>query len=133
MSARRKLSSVLQNESQFAAEVGGRVRKVRLQNGLSQAEFGKRLGVSGQQVQKYENGVNAIPLHRLLILASLYSLPPETFWSFNAPFPERIKGGDAGILQLVRAYKRIENPIMRRRLLQLIKEVADQCGAPQVA
>jgi transcriptional regulator with XRE-family HTH domain len=115
---------IYKSESQLAAEVGQRIREVRIEKGLSLKEFGKKLGVSGQQIQKYETGGNVVPLHRLLMIASLCSLSPESFWNFAGPTAEIPDGADLGLLQLVRAYKRIGNPRMKQKVLQLVREIA---------
>jgi DNA-binding XRE family transcriptional regulator len=55
--------------------VGARIRNLRLRNRLSQSQLGKQLGVTFQQVQKYENGTNRVSAGRLAGLAKLFSVP----------------------------------------------------------
>jgi len=124
--SRRKLANSPQIESRFAVEVGLRIREARLEKGLSMQALGETLHVSGQQIQKYETGVNLIPLYRLLVLADFLSLPPESFWNSTGPAVEIHAGSDLGLLQLVRAYKRINNPRMRQKVLQLVREIASE-------
>ena len=66
---------------QLALKVGRRIKEVRLERGLSRRDFGAKLGVSGQQIEKYENGKDAVPLHRLLTLASICGLSAASLWS----------------------------------------------------
>src|ERR1035438_10874589 len=66
---------------QLALKVGRRIKEVRLERGLSRRDFGAKLGVSGQQIEKYENGKDAVPLHRLLTLASICGVSPQVLWS----------------------------------------------------
>ena len=115
------------NASLFAQEVGRRIREARLLSGLSRCDFGAKLGVSGQQINKYEIGQDAIPLHRLLALATLCGVSPQTFWSpTDAPAvsPGIVGAADVSTLQLVRAYKRISDAELRKRLLLLVKQMA---------
>jgi transcriptional regulator with XRE-family HTH domain len=116
------------NASHLAQKVGRRIKDVRLERGLSRRDFGAKLGVSGQQIEKYENGKDTVPLHRLLKLASICGISPQTFWShgdISALGASVIRSAeDISTLQLVRAYRRIADAKVRRRLLQLVKQMA---------
>jgi transcriptional regulator with XRE-family HTH domain len=117
-------------------EVGRRIRQARVQMGVTQSDLGAKLGVSGQQIQKYESGRDAVPLHRLLKLASICGVPPQAFLGHEySPADARDISGEAdiGIIQLVRAYRRIGNANVRKRLLQLVKQMAgdgEECVGP---
>ena len=67
-------------------DVGRRVRVLRLQRRLSQTDLANHLGVSFQQVQKYENGTNRISAGRLEQIAELFKIPVEAVFSLR-PFP----------------------------------------------
>jgi len=113
--------------SALAQRVGRRMREARVQRGLSRRDLGIRLGVSDQQIHKYEIGKDAVPLHRLLAFASFCGVSPQAFWSEadTAAVTNGIPGADdMGILQLVRAYRRTGDAKLRRRLLQLIRQMA---------
>jgi transcriptional regulator with XRE-family HTH domain len=69
------------------AEVGKRVKALRLRAALSQEKVADHLGLTFQQVQKYEKGVNRIGPSRLLAMAKLFKVPVETF------FPEEASAG----------------------------------------
>jgi transcriptional regulator with XRE-family HTH domain len=115
--------------SLLAREVGLRMREARLQRGLSRRAFGAKLGVSAQQIHKYEIGRDTVPLHRLLVLAKMCGVSPETFWS-RAEATEVLAGINAetntSVLQLVHAYRRIGNARVRKQLLQLVKQMAGE-------
>jgi len=117
-----------QSASHLAQKVGRRIKDVRLERGLSRRDFGAKLGVSGQQIEKYENGKDTVPLHRLLKLALICGVSPQTFWShgdMSALGPGVIGAAeDISTLQLVRAYRRIADAKVRQRLLQLVKQMA---------
>jgi transcriptional regulator with XRE-family HTH domain len=121
------------NASLLAQEVGRRIKEARLERGWSRRDFGAKLGVSGQQIQKYESGKDAVPLHRLLVLSSICGVSPQTFWGQNgstAVIPGTPHATDVSTLQLVRAYRRIGDATLRKRLLQLITQMAGDNEEP---
>src|SRR5579871_3205947 len=72
----------------LARTVGQRIKAVRMLSGLNRNQFGAKIGVCGQQIQKYETGKDTVPLHRLLRLAALCGAPLQSFWSANEASPE---------------------------------------------
>jgi transcriptional regulator with XRE-family HTH domain len=62
-------------EIAFRKALGQRIRKLRIENGMSQTELGNRLGVSFQQIQKYEYGQNWINPYRLKCLMDIFDVP----------------------------------------------------------
>jgi transcriptional regulator with XRE-family HTH domain len=119
------------------AEIGRRVRTLRLQRGLSQTELGTLINVTFQQVQKYEKGANRISAGRLQRIAEVLTVPVAFFF---ATFDDKAKsssGGDLvdvefsflqteGALRLARAYARIKQPGIRLRLLRLTEAIAGE-------
>jgi transcriptional regulator with XRE-family HTH domain len=67
--------------SKIDAHVGGQVRRRRFLAGITQEDVGKVLGVSFQQIQKYENGANRISAGRLYVLASLFNVSVNDFFA----------------------------------------------------
>ena len=120
-----------QDRHQLAQRVGRQIREERLGRGLTQRELGRTIGVSGQQIEKYEKGMDTIPLHRLFTLAQLFRRTPESFWTDTAVHLSSAAGGEAdrSTLQAMRAYQRIGNPELRKRLLQLMKQMAGEGDA----
>jgi transcriptional regulator with XRE-family HTH domain len=113
--------------------VGQRVRALRLERSLSQTALGDRLGVTFQQVQKYEKGVNRIGASRLQAIAGVFNVP------ISALFAETpIKGeqsdslfelvDSAGALRLLRAYQQLPNYGLKNALVQLALEMAEEKG-----
>lgn len=133
--------------------VGHRLRLRRVLLGLSQQRLADCLGLSFQQVQKYEKGTNRISLHELAqvldVPVGFFFEDPPTF-SGKAPTPDvrhaplsggfragRNPGLDPGFdpkretLELVRAYYRIRPPGVRRKLLELIRDLGNKdTGGP---
>jgi ribosome-binding protein aMBF1 (putative translation factor) len=68
-------------------EVGRRVRTFRLEKGLSQEQLGDQLGLTFQQVQKYEKGINRIGAGRLQRIANILEIPVGNF--FDLPQTRR--------------------------------------------
>lgn len=117
--------------------IGSRIRIARKIGSLSQQGLAERLGVTFQQVQKYEKGTNRISASRLHHLASVIDVPVSFF------FPEPAAGADDNIpsqssetMQLGRSLspqdldaavflRRIEDENIRRRALSLLKALAD--------
>jgi transcriptional regulator with XRE-family HTH domain len=117
------------DRDRLAQRVGRHIKEERLNHGLSRHELGGKLGVSGQQIDKYENGRDTIPLHRLFTLARLFHRTPESFWTdvaSHSPAGAGIETTDRSTLELVRAYKRITDVKLRRQILQLMKRMAGE-------
>jgi len=113
--------------------VGRQLRKRRLELGLSQLGVAEAIGVTFQQIQKYEGGTNRIVASRLYDLAEVLNVPvayffpqPETseangeegeFAEFGHPSPKET-------LNLVKAYYEIKEPALRKKLIELVRSVA---------
>ena len=118
--------------------VGARVRALRTTHGLSQSEFGKILGVTFQQVQKYEKGDNRLSIAHMLILRDRYGVALDSFVpkiddatkgaSTTAKKAKRIATADdfqsAESVSLVRAFHTIKDKKLRTRLLSFIRALA---------
>ena len=121
--------------------VGARVRVRRMLLGMNQTKLGEALGVTFQQVQKYENGANRISASRLFDLSRMFDVPVQFFFddmptAVAASSPAQ-GGGKAKkppsyqpdpmatreTLELVRAYYKITDPEIRRRLRELAKAI----------
>ena len=132
--------------SPIDVHVGGRVRLRRTLMGMSQEKLGEALGLTFQQVQKYERGVNRIGASRLFDLARVLDVPIGFFFDdmpdgmggvASSTLSRRSGGGFADAqdgfeddtlhrretLELVRAYYRITDPAVRKRVFDLIKSL----------
>jgi transcriptional regulator with XRE-family HTH domain len=114
------------------AEIGQRVRTLRLQRGLSQTELGSLIDVTFQQVQKYEKGTNRISAGRLQRMAEVLSVPVSFFFAADDKQKHQSQTLDVefsflqteGALRLARAYARIKRPGVRLQLLRLAEAIA---------
>jgi len=116
--------------------VGRRIRARRLQLGLSQQALGDALGISYQQVQKYEKGVSRIGAGRLQQVAKILAVPVSLF------FDEKIGGSEEGkevlafldtphSLRLVQAFARMPDRFIQQRIVQFVEQSAASISAIQ--
>ncbi|MBM1171066.1 helix-turn-helix domain-containing protein [Microvirga arabica] len=118
-------------------EVGSRVRMRRVSIGMSQEKLGDMLGLTFQQVQKYEKGMNRISVARLIeitkilgvdvhfFLDGVTSTKPAPGFAEESPptYVADMMATPEG-LQLVRHFARIKNPKVRKSIVQLVASVA---------
>ena len=120
--------------------VGGRLRLQRTLLGLSQGEVGARLGLSWQQIQKYERGTSRIGASRLYRLSKILGVS-VTFFFEDMPMEvvaaSKLRAADLAddaiptpreVRMLVRAYSRLPAAPVRRHIVDLIKAVAWACS-----
>jgi transcriptional regulator with XRE-family HTH domain len=120
--------------------VGSRVRMRRLMLGLSQEKLGDKLGITFQQVQKYEKGTNRVSASRLQAICQILQVPVSFFFEGapeiagrvrkggEAPSPEYVSDfvGSSEGLKLVKAFMQIGNAGLRRSLVRLVEEIAGE-------
>jgi transcriptional regulator with XRE-family HTH domain len=128
--------------------VGSRVRLRRTLLGMSQEKLGEAIGLTFQQVQKYERGANRIGASRLYDLSRVLDVPVSFFFDdmpsdSDAQASADYSGGaeeksgsfepdpmaKRETLELVRAYYRITDPQVRKRLFELTKSVASAASS----
>ncbi len=112
-------------------EVGRRLHLLRLEKSVSQVSLAGKLGISFQQIQKYENGVNRISAGRLAQLSEIFDVPISYF--FGARKSMTAEGQNvfafvetANALRLLKAFSRIKSEGKRRALLQLVESMAGE-------
>ena len=126
--------------SPIDVQVGTRVRLRRMLIGMSQEKLGEMLGLTFQQVQKYEKGVNRIGAGRLFQVAHILVVPIDYFYEgvngmgegapgfaepggSSPPVMEFLSSGEG--LQLSLAFMKIKDPKVRKRVLDLVKSLSD--------
>jgi transcriptional regulator with XRE-family HTH domain len=115
--------------------VGSRVRMRRMMISMSQEKLGERLGITFQQVQKYEKGTNRIGASRLHQIASILGVPVAFLYE-GAPGGEGAAAGFADTgnpayvsdfmatsegLALAKAFMKVSDPKLRRRIVDLVE------------
>ncbi|MEE7455304.1 transcriptional regulator [Methylorubrum populi] len=110
--------------------VGERIVALRKARGLSQTALGLAIGVTFQQVQKYEKGANRVGAGRLREIARLLEVPVSTFFDES----DTVTAGDqtelldilsaTGAVDMLRVYAAIEDDQVRREVLAIVRSVA---------
>jgi transcriptional regulator with XRE-family HTH domain len=120
--------------------VGTRVRLRRMLLGMSQEKLGEHLGLTFQQIQKYEKGINRIGASRLFDLSKVLAVPVQFFYE---ELPVSAGDGASGFaeqpesyavefltsregLELNKAFARITDPRVRRSIVELIRSFAGE-------
>ena len=122
--------------------VGSRVRMRRMLIGMSQEKLGEALGLTFQQVQKYEKGTNRIGASRLHRIANVLGVPIEFFYEGASHGTAPVSGfaedpssryvsdflstGEG--VQLVKAFLAIKDPKVRRKIVELMTALASDEG-----
>ncbi len=122
--------------------VGSRVRLRRMMLSMSQEKLGESLGITFQQIQKYEKGTNRIGASRLQHIARVLQVPVSFFFEdapggpgggsasgmAEAPQTQYVVDflSSAEGIQLNRAFVRIKNPRLRRRVIDLVRGIAGE-------
>src|SRR5215467_8249825 len=118
--------------------VGSRVRMRRMMLAMSQEKLGDALGLTFQQVQKYEKGTNRIGASRLQQISNILQVPVAFFFEGapdlaggrtggkDAPSPAYVSDflASSDGLALTKAFMRIEDPKLRRRIVDLVEQIA---------
>ncbi len=119
--------------------VGSRIRLRRTMLGMSQEKLGESLGITFQQIQKYEKGTNRVGASRLQNISAILNVPVSFFFE-DAPGAEPASASGSAEasssnyvvdflsssegLQLNRAFVKINDPKVRRRIVDLVKALA---------
>ena len=122
--------------------VGSRVRMRRMMLSMSQEKLGDALGLTFQQVQKYEKGTNRIGASRLQQIANILQVPVSFFFEGAPHVGSHHHGGSMGEapspayvsdflatsdgLSLTKAFMRIKNSKLRRRIVDLVEQIAGE-------
>jgi transcriptional regulator with XRE-family HTH domain len=122
--------------------VGSRVRMRRMMLGMSQEKLGDALALTFQQVQKYEKGTNRIGASRLQQISHILQVPVAFFFEGaphlaegamvdamqTAPSPTYVSDflATSDGLSLTKAFMRIPDPKLRRRIVDLVQQIAGE-------
>ena len=121
--------------------VGARVRMRRMMLGMSQEKLGDGLDLTFQQVQKYEKGTNRIGASRLQQISNILQVPVSFFFEGAPNMPGHSGMGEAVSpayvsdflatsdgLSLTKSFIKIKNPKLRRRIVELVEQMAEGQG-----
>ncbi|WP_157956356.1 helix-turn-helix domain-containing protein [Wolbachia endosymbiont of Folsomia candida] len=114
-------------------EMGRKIKEWRLIRGFSQEALGKRVGITFQQIQKYESGKNSVSIERLYSIAAALSVdfavllptpPVTTELHEESSFEHNDDESSREILELVREYKEIKSQESRKAVRSLIRSLS---------
>lgn len=138
MNAKKNVSpGMVMSKQDIDAHVGKKLRQRRTMMGLSQEAVAKSVGITFQQVQKYEKGTNAMNARRLYEFATFMNIPVAYFFEgleqsakasgFAETASETFDHGvsDREALEMMKAFKRIKEQVVRKRMADLVRAVAD--------
>lgn len=133
--------------------VGNRLKLRRALVGMSQDRLGQLVGLTFQQIQKYEKGANRIGASRLFQFAIILGVPPA--WFFEGLEGQPVEARNGNMLQaavpegvpvtafgredidLLRAFHVLQSPLLRRRVIDLVRAMAtagsESAAAPQLS
>lgn len=121
--------------------VGDRLRRLRSVRRITQQGLGEALGISFQQVQKYEKGTNRLSASKMFEIMQMFGAGADYFFDglqeeaqhmsgFNeAPMPNYEVQGD-GTEELVNSFKAIGNAALKKQILELVKLIAEDQREP---
>ncbi|MFG1376450.1 helix-turn-helix domain-containing protein [Xanthobacter autotrophicus] len=124
--------------------VGSRVRMRRMMVSMSQEKLGEHLGITFQQIQKYEKGTNRIGASRLQQISTVLGVPVAFFFEGAPAFGPEGEGfsedqspayvsdflATSDGLTLTRNFMRIADPKIRRRIVELVIAIAGEAETP---
>jgi transcriptional regulator with XRE-family HTH domain len=114
--------------------VGKRIRTQRLVRKMSQSELGKQLGITFQQIQKYESGVNRVGAGRLQTIAKIFDLPVSVFFGEDNATQDASDTANETVLnflntaravKLVKDFSRIKDPAIQQAVVALVEKIAN--------
>ncbi|WP_168464765.1 helix-turn-helix domain-containing protein [Wolbachia endosymbiont of Ctenocephalides felis wCfeT] len=114
-------------------KIGRKIKELRLIRGFSQEELGRKVGITFQQIQKYESGKNSVSIERLYAIAAALSVdfvvllpapPVTTELHEESSFQYNNDESDREILELVREYKEIKSQESRKAVRSLVRSLS---------
>ena len=106
--------------------IGELIRQIRNSSGMSQMQLAEKIGISYQQVQKYEKGVNKLSLSRLKQISGALGEPASLFLDEDPPMPgeQKARGGlldeEARLLML---FRRIHSKKLKHGFIEMLEDV----------
>lgn len=118
--------------------IGKKIRLFRLQRGITQMGLADRIGVSYQQIQKYENEKSQITLQRLFLIAKALDTPVKSFLTeqYAPQFSEKSgiyvpetptsRGAQSEERVLLKLFNKIKSPQVKRNIIRLLESIVGQ-------
>ena len=124
--------------------IGQRIKVERLNRRMTQTELAEGIGVTFQQVQKYEKGINRVGAGRLNRIAEVFGIPVGAFFETNPSATLKDEDGktspldmlaEPGAVRVLRAFTQLPKGPLRRAVVDLLEKIAgcEQSGDPSVS
>ena len=123
-----RVRRIVKRTPEIEIAIGGRLRALRVAAGMSQSTLGEVIGVSFQQIQKYEKGKDRVAASTLQVLAAALKVHPGSFFDGEMPSPVGDVPDVRTALKGAAGLQRISNAKLRIRLETLIDTLADDPG-----
>ena len=126
------------NLHDIETHIGKQLKLLRLANKVSQRDLANKMGVTYQQVQKYENGLNKISVSRLWQVCEIFKISPNVLFENILSNTSDVKNADSLIpnklatsqdMKMIIAFKKIEKSSSRALLIKLCQEMASNSNA----
>jgi transcriptional regulator with XRE-family HTH domain len=113
------------------AMVGAKIRVFRIHSGMSQTDLAEQIGVTFQQVQKYEKGMNRVGASRLSRIATVLGISVGDLFESSGEKPDDSASpfwllAEPGALRVLKAYVRTSDPRVRHAIAELVESIADK-------
>ena len=130
MATKRKMPPSRRSVGQGDVLLGVKIRSRRVEANMSQEELGNALGVSFQQVQKYEKGVNRVSAVRLQEIAAALGEEISYFTQADSPATSNLISmlSDNASQRLLRAFHKIEDNLTRQRVVGLLESITSHAA-----
>lgn len=117
----------------FSSKIGEKIKKLRKSQGLSQSKLAEYIGVSYQQIQKYESGRSAITIDRLFQIANALNVSIAIFFEENLDrvaekdeeYKTQVFNLDTEEFLLLKTFRMIKRKALRSTLTRLVKEISE--------
>lgn len=105
-------------------KIGETIKKLRKAKGISQMELAERIGITYQQLQKYEKGKSKITIERLIDIAKALDVPVSVF--FSELYEKETKFYSADEIILIELYRKLSDAELKKALLKIVKELSSK-------
>ncbi|WP_353683982.1 helix-turn-helix transcriptional regulator [Thermodesulfovibrio sp. 3907-1M] len=105
-------------------KIGETIKKLRKAKGISQMELADRIGITYQQLQKYEKGKSKITIERLIDIAKALDVPVSVF--FHEVYEKERKFYSEDEVILIELYRKLSDAELKKALLKIMKELSSK-------
>lgn len=125
-------STTIRRNRSFDIAIGARIRALRIAADMSQSALGRAVGISFQQIQKYELGRDRVAVGTLKAIADALAVHPGVFFDDHTPMPTGSGPDRKAAMKAAAVLQNVGDPRVLKRLLDLAKELgSDVAGGEE--